>query len=178
MIRLLLIGFCFISLVFGDEYHIRSGKVTYFGDHYLHQWQGVSETVTGQFIYDDINQNYNCVVSIPLTTFLSGNSNRDSNMLTYCRAIEFPNIEFESTEVLLASKNTIGINGHIRFAGKTKIINLIVELSDNEKEGLIRAEGEFKINLSDFNIDRPSLLFAKINDTIKVEYVIEGEINE
>ena len=34
----------------------------------------------------------------------------------------------------------------------------------------IIVEGDFIINLSDFDIKRPSLMFLKIDDQIKIEY--------
>ena len=174
MVKYIIIGFCIFSSILGNNYQIRSGVITYFGDHYLHQWQGISKDVSGKFFYDDINQSYNCSVAIPLNTFTSRNPSRDSNMLIYCKAIEFPVIEFESTKVQLTSKNIVSINGNVFFAGEKRLINTIAKLIE-KKDGIITAEGEFEIHLSDFNIERPSLLFSKIKDKMKIKYSIEGE---
>ena len=64
------------------------------------------------------------------------------------------------------------INGKLSLHGVIKEIDTMAKLS--LADGFI-ASGTFNILLSDFGIERPALLFKKINDEIKLEYMIIGK---
>jgi len=158
------------------EYDITNSKVTYYGDHYLHKWEGSTTNVNGAVQYDKTRNQYNCTVVIPLSTFSSGNDSRDSNMLIYCKAFDFPSINFES-KFIYVNKKSLEIEGVVDFAGKKKELKTTAQLNvlqDNK----FSIQGEFEIMLSDFDIKRPSFLFVKIEDSILIKYSIKGVVNE
>jgi len=166
----------FFSFVLGENYKINESKVTYYGNHYLHKWEGSSGNIKGGVSFNKFNGKYQCSLNIPLNTFSSGNANRDSNMLIYCKAFDFPAIQFQSTSISLNQKS-IDIEGSIDFAGirrPLKTTAIINELSDE----YFSIEGQFEISLSEFEIKRPSLMFVKIEDNMQIQYLIKGVINE
>jgi polyisoprenoid-binding protein YceI len=115
-------------------------------------------------------------VVIPLSTFSSDNDSRDSNMLIYCKAFDFPSINFES-KFIYVNKKSLEIEGVVDFAGKKKELKTTAQLNvlqDNK----FSIQGEFEIMLSDFDIKRPSFLFVKIEDSILIKYSIKGVVNE
>ena len=169
------IFFLFSSLI-AIEYNIKDSQITYYGNHYLHKWQGSSFHINGSLEYDRTSNQYRCSVSIPINTFSSGNDNRDSNMLIYCKAYDFPNVSFESKSIQV-DKSSINIEGIIEFAGVKKVIKTKAR-SINLQDSEFSIEGEFEILLSEFGIERPSLIFVKIEDSVKIKYSIKGVHNE
>jgi len=171
-----LLSILFLSFLNATNYKVEKSQITYFGDHYLHKWKGTTRDVNGDVFYDDKKKQYNCSVSVPLSTFSSGNDSRDSNMLIYCKAFDFPNIIFESVSIKV-NENSLDIEGIIEFAGKQKKINTIAQLNDLQ-DNQFSIEGEFGIMLSEFDIKRPSLLFVEMEDLIVIKYLIQGVQNE
>ncbi len=174
--RIISVFIFLITSGFGNQFNIKNGTITYFGDHYLHQWKGVSTTIKGNFYFNKSDMNYHCSVAVPLNSFSSGNSNRDSNMLIYCKSIEFPMISFNSKSINL-KENIAYIIGDLVFAGVKKELETKAKIAQMP-DGSLLANGEFELLLSDFSIDRPSLFFGKIEDNILIQFSIEGVIHE
>ena len=173
----LVILFCFfLSLLNASSFRIENSLITYFGVHYLHKWEGSTSDVNGVVSYNKASEQYECSISVPLSTFSSGNDNRDSNMLVYCKAFDFPNINFQSTSIKV-QENTLEIEGRIEFAGKEKEIKTSAKLNGLDNN-LFAIEGELDILLSEFEVERPSLLFVEIEDLVKIKYSIKGVQNE
>ena len=165
-----------ISSLVATQYEVTSNKIVYYGVHALHEWEGSTTKTTGTLSYDKNKKIYSCNITVPLNTFSSGNDNRDSNMLTYCNAITYPDIIFKS-KMIAVNNESIDLEGIIEFAGKKrnlKTVAHLIELNENE----FSIQGEFGILLSDFGIPQPSLLFIKMEDNILIKYSIKGVINE
>ena len=165
-----------ISSLVATQYEVTSNKIVYYGVHALHKWEGSTTKTTGTLSYDKNKKTYSCNITVPLNTFSSGNDNRDSNMLTYCNAITYPDIIFKS-KMIAVNNESIDLEGIIEFAGKKrnlKTVAHVIELNENE----FSIQGEFEILLSDFGIPQPSLLFIKMEDNILIKYSIKGVINE
>ena len=165
-----------LSLLNASSFRIGNSLITYFGVHYLHKWEGSASDVEGVVRYNEDNGQYECSISVPLNTFSSGNDNRDSNMLVYCRAFDFPNINFQSTSIKI-NESTLEIEGKIEFAGEEKEIKTNAKLNSLDNN-LFAIEGELDILLSEFKVERPSLLFVEIEDLVKIKYSIQGVKNE
>ena len=157
-------------LLFGQTFEVsKASKITYYGSHYAHDWQGHSSGISGRILYDADDQTANsCSLRVDLTTFDSGNSNRDSNMLTYLNAFQYPDIMFVSNEISVEGINAF-IKGQLTFHGITKDLNLKADISFTNG---FNAEGSFTILLSDYEVERPALLFKKIADEIKLKFHI------
>ena len=165
-----------ISSLLATQYEVTSNRIVYYGVHALHKWEGSTTKTTGTLSYDKNKKTYSCNITVPLNTFSSGNDNRDSNMLTYCNAITYPDIIFKS-KMIAVNNESIDLEGIIEFAGKKrnlKTVANLIELNENE----FSIQGEFEILLSDFGIPQPSLLFIKMEDNILIKYSIKGVINE
>ena len=174
--KLVILFSFFLSLLNASSFRVENSLITYFGVHYLHKWEGSTSDVKGVVSYDKNVDQYECSISVPLSTFSSGNDNRDSNMLVYCKAFDFPNINFQSTSIKV-QENTLEIEGRIEFAGKEKEIKTSAKLNGLDNN-LFAIEGELDILLSEFEVERPSLLFVEIEDLVKIKYSIKGVQNE
>ena len=162
--------YLFPFLLFGQTFEVsNSSKITYYGSHFTSDWQGHSSGFRGRIIYDAVNQTTNsCSLRVDLATFDSGNSNRDSNMLTYLDVFQYPEVMFDSNEIFVEGINA-SIKGKLTFHGITKDINLTADISFNDG---FNAEGSFIILLSEYEVERPVLLFKKIADEMKLKFHI------
>ena len=157
-------------LLFGQTFEVsKASKITYYGSHYAHDWQGHSTGISGRIIYDADDQTANsCSLRVNLATFDSGNSNRDSNMLTYLNAFQYPDVMFVSNEISMEGI-IASIKGQLTFHGITREINLTADISLTDR---FNAEGSFTILLSDYEVERPALLFKKIANEMKLKFHI------
>ena len=174
--KLFLLFSFFLSLLNASSFKVENSLITYFGVHYLHKWEGSTSDVKGVVSHNKNIDQYECSISVPLSTFSSGNDNRDSNMLVYCRAFDFPNINFQSTSIKV-NESTLEIEGKIEFAGEEKEIKTNAKLNSLDNN-LFTIQGELDILLSEFKVERPSLLFVEIEDLVKIKYSIQGVKNE
>ena len=162
--------YLFPFLLFGQTFEVsNSSKITYYGSHFTSDWQGHSSGFRGRIIYDAVNQTTNsCSLRVDLATFDSGNSNRDSNMLTSLDVFQYPDVMFVSNEIFVEGI-IASIKGKLTFHGITKDINLTADISFNDG---FNAEGSFIILLSEYEVKRPVLLFKKIADEMKLKFHI------
>ena len=162
--------YLFPFLLFGQTFEVsKTSKITYYGSHFTSDWQGNSSGFRGRIVYDAVNKTANsCSLGVDLATFYSGNSNRDSNMLTCLDVFQYPYVMFVSNEISVEGINA-SIKGKLTFHGITKDINLTADISFSDG---FNAEGSFIILLSDYEVERPALLFKKIADEMKLKFHI------
>ena len=163
--------FILLSSLALSQVDLEDSYISYIGSHPLHSWEGVSK---------DISFNMECTgnhcvlnISAPLESFDSGNDSRDSNMLYYTESLLYPEVSFKSEAFRFTGNfnTSIDMTGELTFHGVTKEIPVKIHLyKDLDNESTISYWGKcsFIINLSSFNVSRPSLLKVKISDEITV----------
>ena len=174
MIRFVVI--LFLGFLLSSEYEIKAAfqdqsKISYLGSHPAHDWIGVSQNFKGGIVCYD---NSECIIKIqiPVESFDSGNSNRDSNMLYYVESNKHKYATFYSdyfkfdSSLLLAGKN-INLNGKLNFHGIKKDISFDVLITSDSQ--FLRGQTQFDIRLSDYNVERPSLLFIPISNKVTIK---------
>ena len=132
----------------------------------MHDWVGISESAEADFSYNELAQTGSVRVSVMLESFDSKLSSRDSNMLFYTEAIDYPEVIFKSTKITIQADSAY-IEGELTFHGITKKLATSARMFTEENPQI---SGSFSVNLSDYNVERPSLLFVKIDDEIRIEY--------
>ena len=140
-------------------------SISYSGTHFLHNWDATNENISGLIELSD-NQISKIGVIAKVKDFKSGNSSLDSNSFRVLDALRIPNIVFRSLEII-DSLNVVNVSGTISFHGIEKDLNVLLDKSTENDN--ITLTGKFTINLSDFNVERPSLLLQKINNEIEVQ---------
>jgi polyisoprenoid-binding protein YceI len=139
-------------------------SVTYTLSHLLHTIEAVSKDVVYQVEADVPNKKINKVSSqVDVTTFDSGNSNRDSHAMEVIDAITYPYVTFTSTSVTQYG-DSLRVEGKLMFHGVTKDIAMlgVARWTQNKLE----VDGTFVLSLTAFNIERPSLLLVPVNDDL------------
>ena len=143
-------------------------SISYSGNHFLHKWSAENNNLSG-LIKTDNEKIVNIGIVAKVADFKSGNSSLDSNSYRVLEALKFPNIIFKSLSVT-SINGLSNIKGLIEFHGIEKNIDVNVKLTTIENT--TQMNGEFTLNLSDFSIDRPSLLLRKIDNEIKIEFIL------
>ena len=141
-------------------------SISYSGNHFLHKWSAENNNLSG-LIKIDNEKIINIGIVAKVADFKSGNSSLDSNSYRVLEALKFPNIIFKSISIE-NSKETLNIKGVIQFHGIDKNIDVNAELIKNENTTQIN--GKFTLSLSDFSVDRPSLLLRKVDDQIIIVF--------
>ena len=140
--------------------------INYTGKHFLHKWSAENKNISGLIqIENESISNIGIVAKV--TDFKSGNSSLDSNSLRVLEALQFPNVIFKST-VVNQEDGQIIFEGVMNFHGIEKDFTISAEVTNLNE--VTQLSGKFIVSLSDFLVERPSLLTRKINDEINLEF--------
>lgn len=148
----------------------KSSKVDYAMKHPLHSWEAVSKESKSIIVFNDKTQKIEAVaVIIPIKSFDSGNSNRDSHAIEVLEALKFPNVTFSASSVQESGTDLI-IKGNLSFHGVSKPLELKVQQAISKAN--IRVTGDFVINMTDFNVEPPRLMGLKTEEKIALKFVM------
>ena len=149
-------------------YDVTSSSITYTMKHKLHAWDGTSKqvNVASKWNGDKLEQ---ISVLAKVSSFNSGLSSRDSHMIEVLDALTIPNITFSSTSIKYNGADII-TTGKLQFHGVTNEIQFVVKAKKENNQWLY--EGEFPVLLESYNVERPSLLFVKTDNMMKIKFVL------
>ena len=146
-----------------------SSTISYKGFHPAHDWIGESNNFKGGIICDDNSFNECFIkVAIPLNSFDSKNSGRDSNMLLYTESNKYPYVKFISKQFSISDSfsESLNLSGELEFHGIKN--NLSTEINLSVQDSIIVGLTKFTISLEDYKVDRPELLFIPISDEVEI----------
>lgn len=143
--------------------------VTYAAKHPLHRWEGVSHEVNGVVIYnDDTKQPESVAISIKVASFNSDNNNRDSHAIEVLEGIKYPNVTFVSSDIKAAENGTLTAKGTLTFHGVAKPVTL--QATRKDAGGKMNLTGEFPVSMTDYSIERPSLMGLKTENEMTLRF--------
>jgi len=105
--------------------------------------------------------------SADVTTFDSGNSNRDSHAMEQINAIEYPTVDFKSDSVSDQGQSVL-VMGKLTFHGT--IHDLTVTGTKTVTDDKVTVAGAFNISMTYYNITRPALLGLTAEDMLRFTY--------
>jgi polyisoprenoid-binding protein YceI len=100
---------------------------------------------------------------VDVMSFNSGNSNRDSHAMEVVDALTYPEVSFASTSVI-QKDDSLFVTGKLTFHGVTKEITMAGTATWQPNR--LDVHGAFDIGLTEFKIDRPSLLMIPVEDKL------------
>lgn len=159
----------FLAPAFGQTNHqwiLEQSTLTYRVSHPLHESEGVSHDARGKGVCHEGQCDF--LIAVPVKSFDSGDSNRDLHMLQAVRGAQFPLVTVRTRLPEDASSlATIRADLEIQLAGQTAEYKQVpLQLA---KEGdNIRITATIPATLSDFKIDRPSLLAIPVKNEVPV----------
>jgi polyisoprenoid-binding protein YceI len=144
-------------------------SVTYRLVHPLHKVESTSKDVHYKLDLDLEKKEIKAVSAVvDVTTFDSGNSNRDSHAMEVIDAISYPEASFAGTGIT-QSGDSLTVTGKLTFHGITK--DVVVKLSVKWSGNSLFVQGEFAVSLNAFNVERPSLLMIPVQDALTFSLV-------
>lgn len=157
--------------------------VHYTGTAPLHSWRGTSRSVQGEFVLRPSRPDSSrAVIRIPVASFDSGNSTRDSGMRDVTEADAYPFVTFRGTDFspLTWGRGASGyrggwaVSGELTFHGRTHPLRdtVSVEVAGDT----VRARAEFDVSLTRFDVERPGFMGFTVGDTIRIDAQLAGPI--
>jgi polyisoprenoid-binding protein YceI len=149
-----------------------SSNVRYTVIHKLHRVEGVSHEIEARAAVKEDGQVL-AMVRVPVTSFRSGDGNRDEHMIEAVEAGKFPFVVFKGIARLGASRAVpaapVTMNGEVDLHGVSTPLTVPLSLAV-QPDGSVRAHGSFDVSLDAHHVQRPSLLFVRIEDDCHVEF--------
>ena len=115
------------------------------------------ESIRGKIYFDTI-------------TLISQKRDRDSNMYELLNFQKYKNISFDISNIV-KNENGYDINGDLTLNGITKNITTNGEIINNKDAILLK--GGFSFNLTDFNLEPPTMFFLTVRNQIDISYNIQ-----
>ena len=158
---------------------IAGSSVTYRVVHKLHAVEGVARAVEGvvRLLPDGGVQ---AMVRVRVADFDSGNGNRDAHMQEATEAARFPTVVLKAAGVLPAGARAgagpaeLTLRGELTFHGVTRPVEVPVTVTFASPTRAT-ATGQLTASLDAFGVERPSLLFVKVDDALAVSARLELE---
>ena len=139
-------------------------SVTYKLVHPLHEIEATSKEVIYKVEIDPAIKKIKSVsAQVDVTTFDSGNSNRDSHAMEVIDAITYPDVIFNGTEVE-QNGDSLHVTGKLTFHGVTN--DIVMAGTSHWLGDTLKIDGNFNLSLTAFKIERPSLLMIPVKDTL------------
>lgn len=146
----------------------KSSFVQYAMKHPMHDWDAKSTANKSIIVYNEKTTAIEAVaVIVPVKSFDSGNSNRDSHALEALEALKFPNVSFSASNIQEAN-NELTIKGNLTFHGVTKPIE--IKAKKTASKGNIKIEGKFDINMKDYGVEPPGLMGVRADEKINLNF--------
>ncbi len=143
-------------------------SITYRIVHPLHEIEATSKDATYQLEVDPVKKAIVRVsATVDVTTFDSGNSNRDSHAMEVIDAISYPEVSFVSSSITEAG-DSLKVEGKLTFHGVTK--DIVAMATSQWTADKIEVRGSFVLSLTEFNIERPSLLMIPVEDALRFTF--------
>ena len=153
----------------GKVYQAIPGEstLTYVIEHPMHKVTGVSRDFLCRVELSPDTLSSRVEVSADVKSFDSGNPNRDDHAMEAIKAYRHPKVAFASDSVRKHG-DAYRVFGRLTFAGKTRPVDF--EVTDTREGGKVRIAGGFSVKLTDFGVDRPSLLFIPVKDRLDIRF--------
>jgi polyisoprenoid-binding protein YceI len=166
---ILIVLFVMSSILSAQTKHLEAVKkessITYKLTHPLHEVESTSNEALCDIDVDLSTKEIKKVsVQVDVTTFNSGNSNRDSHAMEVIDALSFPDSRFTSTSITQRG-DSLKVTGKLTFHGITK--DILISAATKWSNNKLVVNGNFDISLTAFKIERPSLLLIPVKDMLK-----------
>jgi polyisoprenoid-binding protein YceI len=141
-------------------------------EHKLHKVDGRSSSIEGKAVVGDDGK-VMTMIRIPVASFDTGDANRDSHMRQTLDAAKHPHVVFKGvTSLTVPAANgkplEARLEGELDFHGVKQAVTLPVAVSFQPDGGaLVRTK--FQVSLEAHKIERPSLLFVKVDDQLVMD---------
>ena len=153
----------------GHGFVLESGTLTYRVVHKLHQVEGTSRELEGRAVVQGDGTG-RVQVRAKVASFDSGNSNRDAHMREATREPVHPYASVKGTlsgiHLPLTGPVEVPMPATVELNGERQPATIVVSLRAEGSN--LRARFSFPISLESFKVERPELLFVKVDDRAEI----------
>ena len=140
--------------------------------HKMHEVDGRSSQIEGKAVLGDDGK-VMTMVRIPAASFDSGDANRDSHMRETLESSKYPFVVFKGVTSLVmpvAHGKAVDakLDGELDFHGVKRPISVPAQIT-LEKDGAAVVTSKFVVNLESHRIERPALLFVKVDENVQLD---------
>lgn len=165
-----------VSMFFqSPTYEASTSSIKYSMVHKLHRWEGVSKDLKVATKWNEQkNEIEQISIVVNVATFNSGLSSRDSHMMEVLDGLSYPRILFSSSSVQYTTDGIL-VKGKLQFHGVERMIETKVKLEKANRRWVF--SGSFPVLLEDYKVERPSLLFVKVDNKIQIDFQVAYKEN-
>ena len=150
-----------------------ASAVRFHVNHKLHTVDGVSTAAEGKAILDP-DGTVRTMVRIPVQSFDSGDSNRDSHMLETLQAGKFPFVTFKGVGKVPGTSPGgrpagVTLRGELDFHGVKRPVEVPATV-EFAADGSARVQGTLVVSLEAHQVERPSMLAMKLDDDCTITF--------
>lgn len=160
-------------LLAAPAFDLREGALTYTVVHKLHEVQGTTRAIEGRAALSP-DGSARVQVRARVASFDSGNSNRDMHMREVTHEAAHPYATVKGTlsglTLPLPAPVEVRLHATVELNGVKQPAEIAVALSQDGQR--LRAKFSVPLSLEGFGIERPELLFVKVDDRL----VLSGEL--
>jgi len=151
---------------------VAASTVRFQVDHKLHEVKGASRAVEGKAALEPDGA-VKAMVRIPVQSFDTGDSNRDSHMLETLEAGKFPHVVFKGIGQVASQAPggkpvAVTLRGELDLHGVKRPVEVPVTV-EFAADGSVRVKGRLVVSLEAHRLERPSLLTIKIDDACTID---------
>ena len=151
------------------SFSLRSGTLAYKLVHKLHEVEGTTRSVEGRALLQE-DGTARVQVRAKVASFDSGNSNRDAHMREVTHEPIHPYASVKGTlrdlHLPLSSPVELSLSATVELNGEKQ--GATIPISFRPDGPRLRATFSFPISLEAFKVERPELLFVKVEDRVQV----------
>ncbi len=155
------------------SFSVASGTLSYKMVHKFHEVVGTAKKIEGKARLLS-NGTTQIMVRVPVESFSTENSNRDAHMMEVVEAQKFPTVELKAlatgvqTPAKFPATVKAKVKGVVTFHGvqKPEEVDVAVTFADATHG---EATASFTISMEAYGIERPSLMFVKADDAVKID---------
>lgn len=167
LLTCLLVGLLYPSAVTGQSFKTESGTAEFTSSVPLHSFTGTSKHLVGKITLSDSTIDF----YLDLNTLDTGNNKRDKDMYETLETEQYPFAEFYGQLISNFNPDTgtvqqVKVNGTFSIHGVSKEVTLDGTLQRTE-DGL-KVEASWILNLNDYNIKPPGILFYRVDEEVDV----------
>ncbi|HEX8954506.1 MAG TPA: YceI family protein [Polyangia bacterium] len=148
-------------------------SITYHLVHKLHKIDGTSHKLEGKARITPDGK-AQVLVRVPAESFDSANVNRDAHMKEAVEAAKYPWVEIKALGEGVTPPATFPttqkktFKAQLTFHGIQNVFDLPIDVTW-ESPTKVHASTTFPISLDGFKVERPSLMFVKVDDELKLD---------
>lgn len=156
-------------LLAAQSFDLREGTLTYTVIHKLHEVKGSTRSLEGRALLQP-DGTLKVQVRAKIASFDSGNGNRDEHVREVTHEPSHPYVQVKGSArgVSLAAPSKVELDGTVELNGVQRQQKIPVQLAP-QPDGSVRVTTKFAVSLDAFKVQRPELLFVKVDDKCVVD---------